>query len=55
MEQELVHFDLDDSFGPFVGITRLKRWLRAEYFELNPPREIFLWLSQHPDSLPAEE
>ena len=55
MQQELARFDFDENFGPFVGITRLKRWLRAESFGLNPPEVIFAWLSQHPDSLPADE
>lgn len=37
-EERLLHsFDLDPSFGPFVGITRKSRWHRAVRFGLHPP------------------
>lgn len=37
METELKKFDMDATFGPCVGISRLKRWKRAEKYGLNPP------------------
>mmetsp|Transcript_221 Transcript_221/g.575 ORF Transcript_221/g.575 Transcript_221/m.575 type:complete len:108 (+) Transcript_221:733-1056(+) len=33
-------FDLDEKFGPFVGVSRDRRWRRAEKFGLNPPEEV---------------
>jgi len=33
-------FDLSYEYGPFVGISRLERWERAEALGLNPPVEV---------------
>ncbi|KAI8990874.1 DNA polymerase delta, subunit 4 [Mycotypha africana] len=30
-------FDLDYTYGPCIGISRLERWERAEKLNLNPP------------------
>ena len=30
-------FDLDETFGPCVGISRSERWQRAERLGLQPP------------------
>ncbi|XP_056591165.1 DNA polymerase delta subunit 4 [Triplophysa dalaica] len=38
--QELKKFDLDWTFGPCTGISRLQRWERAALHGLNPPQEI---------------
>lgn len=52
MEGLLNRFDFDDRFGPFIGITRLKRWQRAKAFGLNPPKNISSFLVHHPTSQP---
>ncbi|PKY06113.1 hypothetical protein P168DRAFT_135190 [Aspergillus campestris IBT 28561] len=39
-EHILRHFDLSSQFGPCIGITRLKRWRRADSLNLNPPIEV---------------
>lgn len=36
-ENVLNQFDLDASFGPFLGISRLERWERANRLGLSPP------------------
>ncbi|PWZ01469.1 hypothetical protein BCV70DRAFT_210682 [Testicularia cyperi] len=41
VEQMLRVFDLDPSYGPCMGLSRLERWHRAHDLELNPPQEIF--------------
>ncbi|KAJ3214307.1 hypothetical protein HDU67_001798 [Dinochytrium kinnereticum] len=33
-------FDLDQTFGNNVGLTRLQRWNRAKKLGLNPPEDI---------------
>nr|XP_040041990.1 DNA polymerase delta subunit 4 [Gasterosteus aculeatus aculeatus] len=38
--QRLRQFDLDWSFGPCTGISRLQRWQRAKLHGLSPPEEI---------------
>jgi DNA polymerase delta, subunit 4 len=40
LEDELRLFDLDATFGPFCGMTRMDRFLRAEKLGLNPPAHI---------------
>ncbi len=40
VEAILKQFDLSYSYGPFVGVSRLRRWERAERFGLNPPKEV---------------
>lgn len=39
-EDALTLFDFDARFGPFLGITRLARWDRANRLGLSPPRTI---------------
>ncbi|CCC13693.1 hypothetical protein SMACR_07259 [Sordaria macrospora] len=39
-EKVLRHFDVSSHYGPCIGITRLKRWQRAERLGLNPPIEV---------------
>ena len=34
-------FDLNDEYGPFVGIPRMERWERAQKAGLNPPQEVY--------------
>ncbi|EIM80352.1 uncharacterized protein STEHIDRAFT_150559 [Stereum hirsutum FP-91666 SS1] len=33
-------FDMSYEYGPFIGVTRLERWERANALGLNPPPEI---------------
>ncbi|XP_006809656.1 DNA polymerase delta subunit 4 [Neolamprologus brichardi] len=48
--EKLRQFDLDSSFGPCTGISRLQRWERAKLHGLNPPEEIRdLLLQTHAD------
>ena len=37
VEKLLRGFDLDPTYGPCVGITRLERWERALVLEMEPP------------------
>ncbi|KAK6363814.1 hypothetical protein TWF730_001222 [Orbilia blumenaviensis] len=39
-EKILRHFDLSSQYGPCVGVTRLKRWERAQRLGLEPPIEV---------------
>ena len=39
-EKILRHFDLSTQYGPCIGISRMKRWKRAEGLGLNPPVEV---------------
>ncbi|KAK0741818.1 DNA polymerase delta, subunit 4-domain-containing protein [Apiosordaria backusii] len=39
-EKVLRYWDVSSQYGPCVGITRLKRWQRAERLGLNPPIEV---------------
>nr|UTQ10496.1 DNA polymerase delta 4 accessory subunit [Thermochaetoides thermophila] len=39
-EKVLRYFDVSSQYGPCVGITRLRRWQRAERLGLNPPIEV---------------
>ncbi|CAM0911764.1 unnamed protein product [Alopecurus aequalis] len=36
-EEELRRFDVDMTYGPCIGITRLRRWERAAAMGLRPP------------------
>ena len=38
--EALRRFDLDSTFGPCVGPSRLQRWERAHGFGLNPPPRV---------------
>ncbi|ORZ11482.1 DNA polymerase delta, subunit 4-domain-containing protein [Absidia repens] len=40
IDKQLRAFDLDYSYGPCVGLTRLERWERAASLGLDPPEEI---------------
>ncbi|KAI0518156.1 DNA polymerase delta, subunit 4-domain-containing protein [Xylaria bambusicola] len=39
-EKILRYWDVSSQYGPCVGITRLKRWHRADRLGLNPPVEV---------------
>ncbi|KAL2265327.1 hypothetical protein VTJ83DRAFT_6427 [Remersonia thermophila] len=39
-EKVLRYFDVSSQYGPCVGITRIKRWQRAQRLGLNPPIEV---------------
>lgn len=39
-EKILAAFDLDNSFGPSVGLSRRDRWERAQQLGLDPPSEV---------------
>ncbi|KAH7039976.1 DNA polymerase delta, subunit 4-domain-containing protein [Microdochium trichocladiopsis] len=39
-EKVLRYFDVSSQYGPCIGITRLKRWQRAERLGLKPPVEV---------------
>ncbi|KAL7895639.1 DNA polymerase delta, subunit 4 domain-containing protein [Trichoderma sp. SZMC 28014] len=39
-EKVLRYFDVSSQYGPCIGVTRLKRWQRAERLGLNPPMEV---------------
>ncbi|RWR87246.1 DNA polymerase delta subunit 4 [Cinnamomum micranthum f. kanehirae] len=39
-EEVLRQFDLNMSYGPCLGISRLERWERANKLGLNPPKEV---------------
>ncbi|CRG83889.1 DNA polymerase delta subunit 4 [Talaromyces islandicus] len=39
-EKILRHFDLSSQYGPCIGISRIRRWRRAQMLDLNPPIEV---------------
>ena len=39
-EKVLRHFDLSSQYGPCVGISRIRRWKRAQALGLAPPIEV---------------
>ena len=39
-EEALRQFDMDTSYGPCIGITRLRRWERAAAMGLRPPPRV---------------
>ncbi|KAI0017740.1 hypothetical protein F4780DRAFT_754218 [Xylariomycetidae sp. FL0641] len=39
-EKVLRYWDVSSQYGPCVGISRLKRWQRADRLGLNPPPEV---------------
>ncbi|KAI1740616.1 DNA polymerase delta, subunit 4-domain-containing protein [Xylaria scruposa] len=39
-EKILRYWDVSSQYGPCVGVTRLKRWQRANRLGLNPPVEV---------------
>ncbi|KAI1126860.1 DNA polymerase delta, subunit 4-domain-containing protein [Nemania abortiva] len=45
-EKILRYWDVSSQYGPCVGITRLKRWQRADRLGLNPPIEVLAVMMQ---------
>ncbi|KAI1644105.1 DNA polymerase delta, subunit 4-domain-containing protein [Daldinia loculata] len=45
-EKVLRYWDVSSQYGPCVGITRMKRWKRAEKLGLNPPLEVLAVLQK---------
>ncbi|EFX06257.1 DNA polymerase delta subunit [Grosmannia clavigera kw1407] len=45
-EKVLRYFDVSSQFGPCVGISRKKRWMRAQRLGLAPPIEVLAVLLQ---------
>ncbi|OIW23043.1 hypothetical protein CONLIGDRAFT_606136 [Coniochaeta ligniaria NRRL 30616] len=39
-EKVLRYFDVSSHYGPCIGVTRLRRWQRAQRLGLNPPLEV---------------
>eukprot|EP00899_Mesostigma_viride_P004722 jgi/Mesvir1/14250/Mv09686-RA.1 len=39
-DRVLREFDLNDAFGPCLGITRSERWERAKALGLDPPQHV---------------
>ena len=55
-EQVLIQFDLDATYGPALGMTRLARWERADRFGLNPPKNVYeILVKEQPDSVSVFE
>ncbi|KAK8451633.1 hypothetical protein SEVIR_6G240700v4 [Setaria viridis] len=51
-EEALRQFDMDTSYGPCIGVTRLRRWDRAAAMGLRPPphvRDLILRRHHHGD------
>ncbi|KAF2083551.1 putative DNA polymerase delta subunit 4 [Saccharata proteae CBS 121410] len=55
-EKVLREFDMSGQFGPAIGITRTKRWKRAQKLKLNPPTEVLavLMKEQEADNTKAQ-
>ncbi|KAI1471091.1 DNA polymerase delta, subunit 4-domain-containing protein [Daldinia caldariorum] len=45
-EKVLRYWDVSSQYGPYVGITRVKRWKRADKLGLNPPLEVLAVLQK---------
>ncbi|KAI1480746.1 DNA polymerase delta, subunit 4-domain-containing protein [Daldinia eschscholtzii] len=45
-EKVLRYWDVSSQYGPYVGITRMKRWKRADKLGLNPPLEVLAVLQK---------
>ncbi|RKF82047.1 DNA polymerase delta subunit 4 [Golovinomyces cichoracearum] len=43
-------FDITSQYGPCIGISRSKRWARANRLRLSPPIEVLAILSKHQGS-----
>ncbi|TGJ87305.1 hypothetical protein E0Z10_g1446 [Xylaria hypoxylon] len=48
-EKVLRYWDVSSEYGPCVGISRHKRWQRADRLGLNPPVEVLAVLMQEED------
>eukprot|EP00897_Mesotaenium_endlicherianum_P010099 jgi/Mesen1/9117/ME000058S08611 len=44
VEEELKLWDMDMTYGPCLGRTRIQRWLCAEKQGLNPPKNVRTYL-----------
>ena len=56
IEEELRRFDMDMTYGPCIGVTRLRRWERAAAMGLRPPprlRDLLLRRCAPADSSPS--
>ncbi|KAJ4332807.1 hypothetical protein N0V87_008092 [Didymella glomerata] len=49
-EKILREFDMSAQYGPCTGIARLKRWKRANRFDLDPPLEVLAVLLKEQES-----
>ncbi|KAI3328006.1 hypothetical protein HD806DRAFT_345508 [Xylariaceae sp. AK1471] len=45
-EKILRYWDVSSQYGPCVGISRMRRWQRADRLSLNPPIEVLAVLMQ---------
>ncbi|KAI2632210.1 hypothetical protein GGR54DRAFT_634975 [Hypoxylon sp. NC1633] len=45
-ERVLRYWDVSSQYGPCVGISRMKRWQRADRLGLNPPLEVLAVLQR---------
>ncbi|KAI1389052.1 DNA polymerase delta, subunit 4-domain-containing protein [Hypoxylon trugodes] len=45
-EKVLRYWDVSSQYGPCVGISRMKRWMRADKLGLNPPLEVLAVLQK---------
>ncbi|OTA98675.1 hypothetical protein M426DRAFT_325788 [Hypoxylon sp. CI-4A] len=45
-EKVLRYWDVSSQYGPCVGISRVKRWKRADKLGLNPPLEVLAVLQR---------
>ncbi|CAO1623766.1 unnamed protein product [Sympodiomycopsis kandeliae] len=50
----LRNFDLDPTYGPCLGMTRLERWTRAKKLGDDPPTEVYEILMSHEGTLKEE-
>ncbi|KAF2964810.1 hypothetical protein GQX73_g8780 [Xylaria multiplex] len=48
-EKVLRYWDVSSQYGPCVGMSRLKRWQRADKLGLNPPVEVLAVLMREED------
>lgn len=48
-EKILREWDMSGQYGPCIGISRLKRWKRANLLKLNPPIEVLAVLFKEMD------
>ncbi|KAJ8128792.1 hypothetical protein O1611_g4840 [Lasiodiplodia mahajangana] len=48
-EKILRYWDVSSQYGPCIGISRLKRWQRADRLGLNPPIEVLAVLTKEED------